>query len=40
MHWFEILSYLFVGTTIVLVVIGAVRAFGDFFMGRHHEKSE
>ena len=38
MNWYEILSFLFVGTVIVMVVIGAFKAFSDFYRGRHHNQ--
>ena len=40
MHWYEILSFLFVAAVIVLISIGALKAFGDFYRGRHHEQQD
>ncbi len=38
MHWYEISTFLFIGTVIVLVALGAIKAFGDFYRGRHHNR--
>ena len=38
MHWYEILSYLFVIMVIVLITLGAFKAFHMFMRGKHHEK--
>ncbi|HUU26561.1 MAG TPA: hypothetical protein VM123_02010 [archaeon] len=40
MHWYEVFSYLFVITVIVLIAVGAIKAFSDFYRGRHHEESK
>ncbi|MEA2062331.1 MAG: hypothetical protein U9P14_01415 [Gemmatimonadota bacterium] len=40
MNLYEILSFLFVSVVIVLIAIGAINAFRDFFSGRHHERAE
>ena len=40
MHWYEILSYLFVITVIVLIAIGAFKAFYIFIRGEHHKQSD
>ena len=38
MHLYEVFSFVFVGTVIVLIAIGALKAFGDFYRGRHHDQ--
>jgi uncharacterized membrane protein len=40
LRFYEIFSYLFLITTIVLISIGAVRAFHDFILGKHHEEQK
>ena len=37
MNWYEMISILFIGIVIVLVAVGALKAFGDFYRGRHHD---
>ncbi len=39
MHWYEVVSYLFVIMVIVLVTLGAFNAFRIFIRGKHHEKN-
>ena len=38
MHWLEIVSYLFVILVMVLVTIGALKAFRTYLAGQHHEQ--
>ena len=38
MHWYEVFSFLFVGVVVVLIAIGAFKAFSDFYSGKHHEQ--
>jgi len=39
MHWYEIISYLFVIMVIVLVARGAFKAFYMFIRGKHHAEN-
>ncbi len=40
LRFYEIFSYLFLITTIVLIAIGSVRAFNDFIRGKHHQEQK
>lgn len=40
MHWFEIFSYSFIITVMVLIGRGAWIAFRGFLRGKHHEHQE
>jgi uncharacterized membrane protein len=37
MHWVEVFNYVFVSVVIVLITWGVLKAFRDFFRGKHHE---
>ncbi len=37
MHWVEIFNYTFVIVVIILITRGVIKAFSDFFRGKHHE---
>ena len=38
MHWVEVFNYAFVILVIVLISRGAIKAFGSFLSGKHHEE--
>jgi hypothetical protein len=40
LRFYEIFSYLFLITTIVLIAIGAARSFRDFILGKHHQEQK